>query len=134
MPGLSTAPAPPDEPARGLNRGGPASDRTSVSEDRRQHTRLDLARPVKVYLPQARQYVAGATSNVSVGGAMLDLRSNRPLGIGDYVDVGVQWHSAAVLRAEQLVQSRIVRVQTRTDGSQRLAVAFIARQALAVAA
>lgn len=89
---------------------------------------------MKVYLPAARQYVPGQTSNVSVGGALVELRTARPLGIGDTLSIGVSWGAGALLRDEQLVGGRVVRVLSRTKDAQKVAVKFVVRQALAAAA
>ncbi len=105
-----------------------------MDADRRQHARLNISRPAKVYLPRANQFVPGSTRDVSVGGLLLEVRSPRPLNIGDTLDVGVAWTREAVLSTARMLHGRVVRVQTRSDGQQSLAVEFVQAQRLAAAA
>ncbi len=117
-----------------LNRAVPRSDTEIMEHDRRLHPRVQIQKPVKVYIPSTRQYVGGATGDVSIGGVLLELHSARPLNVGDRIDVGVAWTGAPILAGERLIPSRVVRVHARRDGVQRLALSFMERQALAAAA
>ncbi|MBY0457330.1 MAG: PilZ domain-containing protein [Gemmataceae bacterium] len=95
---------------------------------------MQIQKAVKAYVPSTRQYVGGATADVSIGGVLLELNSARPLNIGDRIDVGVAWTGAPILPGERLVPSRVVRVHARRDGVQRLALVFVESQAMAAAA
>lgn len=104
-------------------------------QDRRSHARLEIARPCKVYLRGAGRYAAARTHDVSVGGALLDVQLDRTLGVGDTLDIGVAWTQSAVLKSEQLVPCRVVRVRDNSDRkTQTIAVTFVSRPVMAAAA
>lgn len=106
----------------------------STHDERREHVRLDVARPCKVFRPGPNRFEAAQTTNVSVGGALIEVISSRPISAGEMIDVGVAWSSQAVLRSGSLVRGRVVRVSNAGPGRQGVAVRFVSRGAEAMAA
>ncbi len=105
-----------------------------MNADRRQHARLTVSRPAKVYIPRVNQFVPGATRDVSRSGVMIEVRSPRPLNIGDTLDIGVAWTREAVLSSSRMMHGRVVRVESRSNGQQSLGVEFVQEQAARLAA
>jgi c-di-GMP-binding flagellar brake protein YcgR len=97
-----------------------------VPIERREHERVSIARPCKLYDPRSGKYVPGTTANLSCGGAMI--RSDRPLHLaaGDRLYVGIALkRSDSMLRRHDMSDSVVVRSLHTTDGHTALAVRFV---------
>ncbi len=109
------------------------SDR-SLAFDRRRFERRTLVKPCKVVHEPSGRPVAGRTSNVSDGGALLCVDASRPMAAGDEVSVGVAWDDAALIRSDLLLPARVVRVMAVDRHTQAIAVRFDCAVELAAAA
>lgn len=109
---------------------------TQNPADRREHTRVDMSRPCKVFLPATARSCAGRTRNVSAGGALVELDSPRDLKPGDTMELGIAWTNRAILPADALVEAKIVRhVSTLIlpDGTARRTIGVQFNQAEPIA-
>ena len=68
-------------------------------QERRDHERWNKARPCKLYLPATGSYVAGATTNVSAGGALLEINRSQTPEPGDRLFLGVALNQGQALLA-----------------------------------
>ena len=94
-------------------------------EDRREHVRVDMNRPCKVFLPATSRYCPGRTRNVSEGGALVELDAPRDLKPGDVLELGIAWTNRAILPADALVEAKVVRTVSAVilpDGTTRRTV------------
>ena len=97
-----------------------------VDRERRNHARLKLQRPCKLYLPHVGKYVAGSTWNLSSGGVLLQL--GLPVGIapGDRLYVGIALkRRQAVLTAGEMLEAEVIRVDRTTEERVDVAARFI---------
>ena len=95
-----------------------------IDHERRNSDRWPLVRPCKVFDPRGQRYIAGCSRNVSPGGMLISLDRRLPLEPGDRVFVGLSSsRRQALLRTEEMVEARIVRVLSH-EGQTTLAVSF----------
>lgn len=105
-----------------------------VCTERRRHERHECARPCKLLHPASMRYMAARTVDLSPGGALIEVRSYRPLRAGDRVDVLIDWDERGVVGRDLTVPAEVVRASAEEVSSQRVGVAFIVEQAGAAAA
>ncbi len=101
----------------------PASGR-----DRRRHPRTSTELPCKVLRPALARYLSARTTDLSAGGALLDIATTRPLEVGESIAVGIAWHGEGVLRSRDLVDATVVRADALPGSRQRIAVRFADEQ------
>lgn len=104
-----------------------------TTDERRGHPRRELTRPCKIRLGRSGKYVAGRTRDISSGGTMIMLDRRVNLSPGDDIEVGIAWTDSGLIRADDLVPGRIVRV-ARTDDTEAVGVALETHQASAALA
>ncbi len=99
----------------------------SLPLERRQADRLSVDKPVKVQRASAARYDAARTLNVSSTGALIEIRSPRPLGAGERLALAIAPGAAVVLKSRAFVPARVVRTLpgAGTDGAQRVAIEFL---------
>lgn len=102
--------------------------------DRRVNPRLPLDRPAKIARHSAARYESAQTVNVSTGGALLDLRSPRPVAVGERLGVAVAWAQEGLIASANVIPARVVRSDCCPDGTQRVAVQFMVAPEVALAA
>jgi hypothetical protein len=106
--------------------------------ERRRQERLPLVRPCKIYEPRSEKYLNAITENLSTGGALLTIMRPLDLRPGDLVHVGVALkRRQAVIPANEMIASRVVRCLHNSEGHCTLAVIFdtaAVEQPLALAA
>jgi len=102
--------------------------------DRRVHPRQEIVKACKVYRRGTQRYVSAQTQDVSAGGALLEVRSVRPMVPGERLDVGVAWSRSPILLEDALKEARVVRVTPIEGDRHRVAVAFDELEEVAVAA
>lgn len=95
-----------------------------MSQDRRNHTRIPIVRPAKLYCPATRRYVPGVTANVSAGGVLLACPAERAPALGETICLGVSLHGSGLLKQEQLTPAVVVRVEPAFAGMRRLGVQY----------
>lgn len=83
---------------------------STTPADRRQHPRMAVQRPAKVLCNQSQRFLAAVTEDLSVGGARVRVQSQRPFAIGDSVKVGIAWSQSGIIRTDQLIEAKVVRV------------------------
>ncbi|HVZ94301.1 MAG TPA: PilZ domain-containing protein [Phycisphaerales bacterium] len=92
--------------------------------ERRKHTRTPLVRDCRVRDHRMIGYAAGKTSDISPGGALIQVDRTRAFGAGDELEVAVAWDHVAVLSSERTVRAVVRRVMPIDYHSQALAIEF----------
>jgi len=108
-------------------------ERLSAS-DRRRFRRTSVDRTGKVYIRHALRYLPVRALDVSLGGLLLEIKTDRPLHIGEPIDVIIGDGSSAVVADDDVVEARIAHVHTCEDGSQRVGLCFAHEGAMAAVA
>lgn len=92
--------------------------------ERRRDARLDLHRPVKLQCNLTGRFIPARTRNLSVGGALIELRTRTPLLSGQTIRVGIADHDRqAILAHASMTPARVVRSLAH-DGLQQVAIEF----------
>jgi len=99
--------------------------------NRRQHPRFAVEMECKLRRPSGLSYTPARTGDISAGGALLEIRTARPVRVGETLDVAMNWANRPVLASGDLVRARVVRVGPVHDETQRVAVRFDVPQAQA---
>lgn len=96
-----------------------------MDEDRREHERVELDRPCKVFDQRSGKYVAGQTINFCDGGALIELSRPLPLNSGDQLFLGVALtRRQTLLPANDMRWCEVVRALATTDQTIAVAVRF----------
>lgn len=103
-------------------------------EERRRNKRFLIARDGKVFLPAARQYLSAQTRDLSVGGALLEIETDRPLAPGDAVQVAVASTDSPLVRDDAMVHAVVVRADAIGGRRQSIAVRYTGARPAARAA
>ena len=102
-----------------------------TTSDRRRHTRTLTEIACKL-LPNAEcRYRSAITADVSAGGALLDLRTPKPLIAGEKLALSINWNGRPLMSRNELVTATVVRTSPLLDQRQRIAVEFDEPQAQA---
>lgn len=92
--------------------------------ERRRHERRAIDQPAKVFHRGSWRYIAARTRDLSDNGALLELPSDRPVAVGDMIDVALGRSGVGVLRSDEFVWARVVRVEPSSRGGTLAAVAL----------
>lgn len=92
--------------------------------NRRLHPRYPVGIDCKLIRRAASKYDAARSADVSAGGAMLEVRTARPMRAGEAIEVAVNWAHRPVLTSDELAPARVVRVEPLHGGTQRVAIRF----------
>lgn len=92
--------------------------------DRRLSERLAVDRGCKLFVHDAIRFCAGRSVDVSRVGALVRCGLDRPVTMGQRVDLAMDWDRHGLVGSEQLVPGRVVRVELRPGGVQQLGIAF----------
>lgn len=93
--------------------------------ERREHERIDMSCPCKVYDPRSRRYLAGLTWNLSPAGAMFEVARPLDLAPGDPLYIGIALkRRQTVLPAREMLPCRVTRALRTTTEYTAVAVAF----------
>lgn len=104
---------------------GPSPTMTiGMSSERRRNKRFRITRDGKIYRPEARQYLAAQTRDLSVGGALLEVDAERPFAPGDRVEVAVASTDSGVVRDDAMVSAIVVRADALGGRRQTIAVRY----------
>jgi hypothetical protein len=107
---------------------------TGDGSERRQHARAVIDQPAKVFHRGSWRYIAARTRDLSDGGVLLELPADRPLAVGDMVDVAIGRSGVGVLKSDEFVWARVVRVSASSRGGSLAAVSLTRPLAAASAA
>ncbi len=105
--------------------GAPLTSLKAFVPDRRRHRRFTIERDGKVYRTLSRQYVSSKTRDLSVGGALLEVDSDRPFTAGERVDIGVASSTDGIIRNESMVQAVVIRADAVRGKKQTIAVRYL---------
>lgn len=92
--------------------------------DRRQFKRADAEIACKLRRDARAQFTPGRTTNISHGGAALELTGPRRAEIGERVAVAFEHATCPVTRSVHMITGTIVRADPSHAGVQRVAMAF----------
>jgi hypothetical protein len=93
------------------------------STDRRSAPRFALDKPAKIFLRGTWRYLPARTRDVSSSGALLELPEDRDVHLGDMVDLAIAERASSILRNDEFIAGRIVRIAPgREPGSISAAV------------
>lgn len=107
--------------------------RATRPEDRRAFVRLPADRPCKIQRISAR-FEQAQTINLSSGGALIEVRSPRPIAVDERLHLGVAWDESPVLSRQAMLPARVVRVSMAESGVQVVAIEYLHQAQMAVAA
>jgi hypothetical protein len=94
--------------------------------ERREHQRVDLACPCKVYDPGSCKYVPGLTWNVSKSGVMLEVARPMELRPGDRLFVGMAMkRRQALLLSREMLPCEVIRVVNTTTKYTAIGARFV---------
>lgn len=95
-----------------------------TTADRRQHARTAAEIACKLLQHADCKYRAALTADVSAGGALLTLRTPKPLSVGESLELSVNWNGRPLMARDELVRATVVRTGPLLDQTQRIAVRF----------
>lgn len=103
--------------------------------ERRRHTRVPMNCNVKIYDVKSRRYRSGRTLNVSQGGALLDIPGGMHAGIGDELQLAIDWTGATPFMAAGDMIGVIVTRHLESDSAgERIGVQFAGVDVIPMAA
>lgn len=102
--------------------------------DRRRFRRSPVNRAGKVFVRRALRYLPVRAIDVSLGGLLLEVKSERPLMIGEPLEVIIGDGRSAVVDAGDVVEARIAHVAAGEGGTQLVGLAFAHEGAMAAVA
>lgn len=106
------------------------SPSSKPGSERRHDLRRQLRQPVKLHCPDTGRYLAGATANISSGGALLEIEHPSLLVPGQQVRLGITWNPRQnVLQQDDLLPATVVR-SLGHGHRQSVAIAFTQAQSL----
>ena len=106
----------------------------SELNDRRSHRRFDVQRPGKVFRRSNQQYVPASSRDLSFGGALLEVESERGFNVGEVLDVGIALTQKAVVPSAALLRAVVVRSHAVGEHRQLVAVRYLHREPVSTAA
>lgn len=109
-------------------------ERLQSDMDRRRFRRSPVNRTGKVYIRRALRYLPVRAVDVSLGGLLLEIKSERPLMIGEPLEVVIGDGRSAVVGTDDVVEARIAHVRVGDDGTQHVGLAFAHEGAMAAVA
>lgn len=102
--------------------------------DRRSHRRFGVQRPGKVFRRAAQQYAPVTSRDLSFGGALLEIESERGFNVGEVIDVGIALTQKAIVPSAALVRGIVVRSHAIGEHRQLVAVRYLHREPMSAAA
>jgi hypothetical protein len=102
--------------------------------DRRRFRRSPVNRTGKVYVRRALRYLPVRALDVSLGGLLLEIMSERPLMVGEPLEVIIGDGRSAVVGGDDVIEARIAHVSAGHDGTQLVGLAFAHEGAMAAVA
>lgn len=111
----------------------PGTEHSDLS-DRRSHRRFNVTRRGKVFRPAGQQYVPAISRDLSFGGALLEIESERGFQIGEVIDVGLALSRKSVLPSASMLRGIVVRAEAIGEQRQLVGVRYLHREAMSAAA
>ena len=102
--------------------------------DRRTHRRFGVQRPGKVFRRAAQQYAPVTSRDLSFGGALLEIESERGFNVGEVIEVGIALTRQAIVPSAALLSGIVVRSHAIGEHRQLVAVRYLHREQMSVAA
>ena len=102
--------------------------------DRRSHKRFNVDRPGKIFRAANRQFVPACSRDLSYGGALLEVETERTFNEGEVLEVGLALNSRAVVPSSGLIRGIVVRSHALGEQRQLVAVRYLHREGLQAAA
>lgn len=96
----------------------------SKDADRRRHPRAPAEIACKIRRDARALFTPGRTTNVSPGGAAVELLGPRRAEVGERVAVAFEHAACPVTRSVHMITATIVRAEPSLGGVQRVALAF----------
>ena len=100
----------------------------TTGPNRRAHDRYAVQMDCKLLRDAVSRYDSALTGDISAGGALLKVRSARPIRVGEQLEIAVNWSGRPLLTSEELRAARVVRVGPVMDATQSVAIRFDAPQ------
>ncbi len=101
-------------------------------QDRRRHPRTHVARDAKLFHRGSWTYLPCRTVDASPKGFLVQMNDDSPLAVGDIVDAAVGWAGEPLVRTEEFINAKVVRIDT-TTGGERLAALALTRELIGLA-
>lgn len=92
--------------------------------DRRRFPRADAEIDCKLRRDARALFTPGRTTNISPGGAALELTGPRRAEIGERVAIAFEHTACPVTRSVHMITATVVRADPSLDGTQHIALAF----------
>ena len=105
-----------------------------LKPDRRREFRRPVEQDCKLFHRPSRSYLPATTRNLSTGGALVEVRSARPLAAGEQVELLIDLLGGPILLEGDPVTAKIVRIDSWNDDRQAVAIKFDHAMPLADAA
>lgn len=99
-----------------------------TTTDRREHVRTPVEISCKLIRNAECRYRTALSADVSAGGVLLDLRTPKPLRVGEAISVSINWLGRPLMSRDDLVTATVVRAGPLLDQTQRVAIAFAESQ------
>tara|TARA_R110000782_G_scaffold53205_8_gene113439 strand:+ start:1023 stop:1370 length:348 start_codon:yes stop_codon:yes gene_type:complete len=93
-------------------------------QNRRSYPRADAEICCKLRRDARALFSPGRTTNISPGGAAVELSGPRPAAVGERVAIAFEHARCPVTRSAQMITATIVRAEPSFDNTQRVALAF----------
>jgi hypothetical protein len=71
-----------------------------------------------------QRYESAVTTNVSVGGALMEIAAGREFSAGEELLIAIAWNDAAVVRSNEMIRAEVVRSLRGPSGRQMVALRF----------
>ncbi len=94
------------------------------SADRRQYVRTSTEIACKLLQNAECRYRSALTTDVSEGGALIQLRTPKPMKIGEMMRLSINWNGRPLMSREELVEATVVRAGPMLKQVQQIAVRF----------
>ena len=99
--------------------------------ERRQHVRTDTEIACKLIQNAECRYRPALTADVSTSGAMIMLKTPKPIRVGETLRLSINWNGRPLMSKDELVEATVVRAGPMLEQVQRVAVRFTEPQAQA---
>ena len=92
--------------------------------ERRQHVRTSTEIACKLIQNADCRYRPALTADVSTTGAMILLRTPKPIKIGETLRLSINWNGRPLMSKDELIEATVVRAGPMLERVQRVAVRF----------
>lgn len=96
--------------------------------ERRRHVRTHTEIACKLLQDAACRYRTAITADVSESGALMQIRTPKPIRTGETIGVSVNWNGRPLMTRDELIEATVVRAGPLHEQSQQIAVRFAVLQ------